>query len=173
MNGIERSGKDIAAAILGQKVPVTLDKSTKTHSANDVAKHRVLHLALQFRRIVLQDAVMFINTGAGDTPLLQDAVFHTLEFLAWKDEMLSRMTKITKALRKFEDVTPDMVRMLETQNKDILAQFQHIRQQHEPESLWFLRQEEVLKKIYENLCLMVKASGTNFCDGTNTGVKGG
>lgn len=156
MTGVERSGKDIAAAILNKSVPVSLDASTTTHSANDVAKHGVLQLFLQLRRIILQDAVMFIAAGAGDAPVLQHPIFHSPEFLAWKDVMLAKMADAPSALRQFTDVAPDVVRVLETQNRDVFAEFQNIRRRHEAESLRFLHQEETVKQNYESLCVMVK-----------------
>jgi len=136
MNAVERTGTDIAEEILADKTAKRLGKEVTqpTHSHIEVAKHSLLHLLVYLRRVIIQDAVMFIKAGGDDTPVMRHPIFQSALFQTYSDAMLATMASPAEPIRQFQDIIPDLVRVLEVHRKDNAQALNEIRYQQEQNS---------------------------------------
>jgi len=134
MNGIERSGTRIANDILADQSMSSDSRQVPTHSQTQVAKYSLLHLLLHLRRVILQDAAMFINAGGHDTPLMRHSIFRSTLFLTFMNRLLEKTREAPGPIRQFEDVVPDLVKALESHHRDTADILRRVSQQQDLDS---------------------------------------
>lgn len=142
MMGLERSGATIADDILAEG-GIATDATDSGHSTRpvahaqmEVAKYSLLHLLLHLRRVILQDAAMFINASRDiTTPLTRNPIFLSALFIDFKTTLVVKMGSTPGAIRQFEDIVPDLVQVMELNRKETAQILSQVRRQQELDSL--------------------------------------
>jgi hypothetical protein len=157
MNGTERSGTTIAENILATDSPRSVDPTpAPAHSQIEVAKYSLLHLLLHLRRVILQDAVMFINAGGDDTPLMKHTIFQSSRFLAFSEQMLASMGCKHEPLRQFQDIVPDLVEILALHRKETTQLLGQVCRQQEQNSHQLHHQGNRQQLDHETIRIIMK-----------------
>ena len=136
MMDAERSGTSITEDILATDPSISLDPSPPSaHAQMEVAKYSLLHLLLYLRRVILQDAVMFINAGGNDTLLMMHPILQSATFHVFKEQLLQKMASTPALIHQFQDIIPDLVEVLELNRKDTAQILSQVCCQQELDSL--------------------------------------
>ncbi|KAI8646777.1 hypothetical protein BD408DRAFT_409712 [Parasitella parasitica] len=104
MNVVEEDGQG------GSKAQVEKTHEPAQVTAADINKRGFLKLLVRLRRVILQDAaaMLFLNRP---NKLLEDAIFSTPEFLAFKEDVFSvlRNSDVPSRLQEFEGLVPEII----------------------------------------------------------------
>ncbi|KAI8637181.1 hypothetical protein BD408DRAFT_486420 [Parasitella parasitica] len=104
MNVVEEDGQG------GSKARVEQTHESAQVTAAEINKRGFLKLLVRLRRVILQDAaaMLFLNRPS---KLLEDAIFSTPEFLAFKEDVFSvlRNSDAPSRLQEFEGLVPEII----------------------------------------------------------------
>ncbi|KAF9105115.1 hypothetical protein BGX27_009796 [Mortierella sp. AM989] len=108
-------------------------KDFKVFSAPDISSHAFLCLLVRLRKVIIQDAVLFLRDKAL-SHVLHHPVFKSPEFQQYQADLLDVLKGDTKSLQNFERDIPGLIQVMETSRLDIInnsVALQHTQQQME------------------------------------------